>query len=61
MMIIFHFLSIELIEVAYMISVKRSSMLFSVIYGSVIFKEFNIRERLIGSSVMIAGVVLITL
>ena len=61
MMIIFHFLSIELIEVAYMISVKRSSMLFSVIYGSVIFKEFNIRERLIGSSVMIAGMVLITL
>lgn len=61
MMIIFHFLSIELIEVAYMISVKRSSMLFSVIYGGLIFKEFNIRERLIGSSVMIAGVVLITL
>ena len=61
MMIIFHFLSIELIEVAYMISVKRSSMLFSIIYGGLIFKEFNIRERLIGSSVMIAGVVLITL
>ncbi len=61
MMIIFHCLSIELIEVAYMISVKRTSVLFSVIYGGLIFKEFNIRERFIGSAVMVIGVVLITL
>jgi len=44
-----------------MISVKRCSLLFSVIYGWVLFREIRISERLIGSALMIAGVVAITL
>ncbi|MBI5755622.1 MAG: hypothetical protein HZA12_01740 [Nitrospirae bacterium] len=46
---------------AYMISVKRCSLIFSVIYGWTLFNEINITERLIGSILMIGGVVAITL
>ena len=61
LMMVTHFSAIQLVDVAYMISVKRTSMVFSVLYGWILFKEKNIGERLLGSVVMIAGVVLITL
>lgn len=60
-MAIFHCLAIQLVEVAYMISIKRSSLIFSVIYGKLIFKEENFKERLPATLLMIAGMVLITL
>jgi len=60
-MMLSHYLAISLTDVAYMISVKRCSLLFSVIYGWVLFREISISERLIGSVLMIAGVVAITL
>lgn len=60
-MMICHFSAIQLIEVSYMISVKRTSMVFSVLLGWILFKEKNIRERLFGSVLMIAGVILIAL
>ncbi|MBI2647506.1 hypothetical protein HYW99_03445 [Candidatus Woesearchaeota archaeon] len=44
-----------------MISVKRMSIIFSVLYGHFLFREEKIRERLIGTIFMFAGVVLITL
>lgn len=61
LMLICHFHAISLIEVAYMISIKRTSMVFSVIYGWLIFKEENISQRFLGSAVMAAGVALILL
>lgn len=60
-MIISHCLAIQLVEVSYMISIKRSSLLFSIIYGGLIFKEENIRERLLGGLLMMLGMILITL
>ncbi len=60
-MMLSHYLAISLTDVAYMISVKRCSLLFSVIYGWVLFREISISERLIGSALMIAGVAAITL
>jgi drug/metabolite transporter (DMT)-like permease len=60
-MVAAHFSALKLTEVSYMISVKRTSLIFSVIYGWLIFKEEHIRERFLGSVVMVAGVVLITL
>jgi uncharacterized membrane protein len=60
-MVMVHFLAIRLVEVAYMISVKRTSLIFSVLFGWLVFKEEHIRERLLGSVVMMLGVVLITL
>jgi uncharacterized membrane protein len=58
-MIISHFIAISMTQVAYMIAVKRTSLVFSVIYGWLIFKEEKIKERLIGSGLMLAGVVVI--
>ena len=60
LMTIAHYQSIARVEVAYMISIKRMSLLFSVIYGGLIFKEENFGERLLGSLAMIIGVVFIT-
>lgn len=56
-----HFLAVNLIEVSYVISVKRTSLLFGIMYGALWFKEKNITERLVGSVVMIVGVIIITL
>lgn len=45
--------------VPYVISVKRTSMLFAVLYGALLFKEVQIPSRFLGASIMLVGVVLI--
>jgi uncharacterized membrane protein len=57
--ILSHMLAISLTNVAYMISLKRTSILFGVLYGALWFKEEEIVERLTGAIIMIAGVFLI--
>jgi drug/metabolite transporter (DMT)-like permease len=59
LMVISHCIAIRLIDVAYMISIKRLSLIFSVIYGKIMFKEENIKERLAGSIIMVIGVIFI--
>lgn len=59
-MVLSHFTAISMADVAYMISVKRTSLIFSVIYGRLFFGERHTGERLTGSVLMVAGVVLIT-
>ncbi len=61
LMIIFHMIAMSLANVAYMISVKRMSLFFSILYGYLMFKEERIRERAIGSVLMFAGFVFIVL
>ncbi|MEK6531382.1 MAG: DMT family transporter [Deltaproteobacteria bacterium] len=56
-----HFVAISGTQVAYMISVKRTNLIFSVLFGWLFFKESNIRERLVGTIIMAAGVFLIAL
>jgi drug/metabolite transporter (DMT)-like permease len=51
-----HVVSLSMAPVAYMISVKRLSLVFGVILGRLFFREHNIRYRLIGATVMVAGV-----
>lgn len=58
---LFHCLAISMTAAAYMIAVKRSSIFFGVIYGALVFKESNIRERLSGASIMFLGIILISL
>ena len=58
-MIITHLKAISLIEVSYMVSVKRLSILFGVLYGVMFFKETNIKERFLGATVMVSGIILI--
>jgi drug/metabolite transporter (DMT)-like permease len=59
LMVITHMSAIKLTKVAYMISVKRTSLLMGVLYGWFLFREENIRGRLIGASLMFAGFVLV--
>ena len=58
-MIVFHTLAIVQTQVAYMIAVKRTSLLFSVAYGRFFFHETDIRRRFAGSLLMVIGVALI--
>jgi drug/metabolite transporter (DMT)-like permease len=58
-MIITHMLALGLTNVAYMISVKRTSLVMGVIYGYFLFREKNIRERLTGAILMFTGFVMI--
>jgi len=59
LMIITHMEAMKLTKVAYMISVKRSSLLMSVLYGYLLFQEKNIGRRLFGALLMFAGFVLV--
>jgi drug/metabolite transporter (DMT)-like permease len=59
LMIITHMLALDLSKVAYMISIKRLSLLFSIVYGYLLFKEEKITERTVGGILMFAGFVLI--
>jgi len=54
-----HMPAISMTNVAYMISLKRTSLLFGVIYGALWFKEGKIAERLTGAIIMISGAFLI--
>lgn len=59
-MVISHFKAVIIIEVPYMISVKRTSLIFGIIFGAIFFKETNIKEKLIGGIIMIIGLILIS-
>lgn len=61
LMQIFVLKAMELTIVSYVVSVKRTTIIFSTLYGYFFFKEKRIIERLIGASVMILGVLLISL
>ncbi|MEZ7893008.1 MAG: EamA family transporter [Candidatus Wallbacteria bacterium] len=61
LMIMGHMLSVSMVNVAYTISVKRLSLLIGVLYGWLFFKETGIRERLAGTFLMLAGVIIIAI
>lgn len=58
-MVFSHMLSISMVQAVYMVSVKRTSIIFGVLYGAWLFKETRITERLTGAVIMIIGVFLI--
>ncbi|MDX1707407.1 MAG: EamA family transporter [Desulfobacterales bacterium] len=59
--ILLHAFAISLTKAAYMISVKRLSVIIGLIYGGVIFQEKNLMMRLLGTLLMVSGAVMITL
>jgi len=61
LMVLTHMWAISLAPAAYMIAVKRISVLFGVIIGGVIFKEKKIKSRFLGASLMVVGVFIIAL
>ncbi len=56
---IFGVVALSLTSVAYMIAVKRLSLLMGIVYGHLLFREEGLRERLAGGGLMVAGVALI--
>ncbi|MEW6266309.1 MAG: DMT family transporter [Thermodesulfobacteriota bacterium] len=55
-----HVWAMTLAPAAYMMAVKRLSLVFAVLYGRWLFKEARFGQRLAGASVMLAGLVLIS-
>ncbi|MDY6971240.1 MAG: EamA family transporter [Thermodesulfobacteriota bacterium] len=54
-MILSHTLAISQVQAAYMMSLKRTSVLIGILYGAWWFKEEDIGERLFGTAIMVAG------
>lgn len=54
-------IAIERTLVVYVIAIKRLSILFSIILGGVVFKEKDIKFKLVGGAIMVAGVVFLTI
>jgi drug/metabolite transporter (DMT)-like permease len=59
LMVLTHFLAIQHVEVAYMIAVKRTSLLFGMLYGAWLFREHGLGRNLLAGMIMVAGVYLI--
>ena len=59
LMVFSHVLAISQVQAAYMISIKRTSIIFGVLYGAWLFKEEKTGERLLGAVIMIGGVFII--
>jgi drug/metabolite transporter (DMT)-like permease len=61
LMIVTHMEAMKLAKVAYMVSVKRTSLLMGVLYGYFMFREENIGERFFGAVLMFCGFVLVVI
>lgn len=60
-MVITHFLALSMVETAYMIAVKRVSLLFGILYGAYLFHEKRLLRNISASGLMVLGVSLILL
>ena len=61
LMVYTHFLALQQVEVAYMIAVKRVSLLFGILYGAWLFGEAGLITKLPAGLLMLIGVLLILL
>lgn len=53
--------AITLTLVPYVIAVKRSSIFFSALLGAIYFKERNLKAKLVGVGMMLAGIICLAL
>lgn len=58
-MILSHMVAISMSKAAYMVALKRSSILMGVIMGIVFFREARGGERFLGALIMFVGIILI--
>ena len=61
LMVITHFMALAQVEAAYMIAVKRTSLLFGMLYGAMLFGERHLARHLFAGALMVAGVAVIGL
>lgn len=60
-MVTTHFLAIAKVEVAYMIAVKRSSLLFGIIFGALLFNESYLLRHFAAGILIVTGVGMIVI
>ncbi len=60
-MVVTHFLALSMVEAAYMISVKRTSILFGILMGAWFFAERHLARHLGAGALMVGGVAFIVL
>jgi drug/metabolite transporter (DMT)-like permease len=60
-MVVTHFLALSMVEAAYMIAVKRISLLFGILYGAYFFQEKGLVRNLSAAMFMVVGVSMILL
>ena len=60
-MFLCHFTAVNLVQTAYMVSVKRLSLLFAMLYGGLFLGEERLLQHLAAGAVMAAGAALILL
>ena len=58
---ILHGFAISMAKAAYMIAIKRLSILFSVLFGGILFDEKAIRIRFAGAVLMVCGAAIVVL
>lgn len=58
-MVLTHFMALALTETAYMIAVKRVSILFGIVLGALFFAERHLARNLFAGALMVGGVALI--
>jgi drug/metabolite transporter (DMT)-like permease len=61
LMVVTHFLAMSKVEAAYMVAVKRTSLLFGILYGAWLFNEKGLARHFFSAAIMVAGVALILL
>lgn len=59
LMIVTHFMALALVQAAYMIAVKRLSILFGILLGAMFFAEGRLARNLAAAGLMVGGVALI--
>jgi drug/metabolite transporter (DMT)-like permease len=59
LMVLTHFEALSRVEVAYMIAVKRSSLLFGILYGVLLFHERSGLRHFLAGALMVAGITLL--
>jgi uncharacterized membrane protein len=60
-LLLFQMTALQLTLVANVITIKRTSILISTIFGFLFFKEKDIKSRVVGATIMVLGVVFISL
>jgi drug/metabolite transporter (DMT)-like permease len=61
LMVVTHFMALAKVEAAYMIAAKRTSLLFGMLYGALLFRERHLGRHLVAGVMLIAGVAIISL
>jgi drug/metabolite transporter (DMT)-like permease len=54
-----HYLAIQQANVAYMLAAKRTSLVFGILYGALLFKEEGLKQHLLAGTFMLLGVAII--